>query len=179
MSRTYGHIVVDEAQDLSPMQLRVLDRRSLNGSMTIVGDIAQATGAWAHDDWDEILQHLPERRPPRRAELTIGYRVPGPIMELAARVLTWPRRASPPPSSIRHDRRPPIVESVDREKLGVGIVDAVRRELDVVGSGNVGVIAPTAGRRGRGRARRWRASSSAGRPARASTARSPSCRCRS
>ena len=76
--RTYGHIVVDEAQDLSPMQLRVLDRRSLNGSMTIVGDIAQSTGAWAHDDWDQVLEHLPSRRPPRRAELT-GYRTSGDV----------------------------------------------------------------------------------------------------
>ena len=49
--RTYGHIAVDEAQDLSPMQLRMLERRSLNGSMTVVGDIAQATGVWAHKDW--------------------------------------------------------------------------------------------------------------------------------
>src|SRR5690606_22529362 len=73
--RTYGHIVVDEAQDLSPMQLRMLTRRSLGGSMTIVGDIAQATGAWAHASWDEILEHLPDRRPPRRAELTVGYRI--------------------------------------------------------------------------------------------------------
>ena len=46
-ARTYGHIVVDEAQDLSPMQLRMLARRSLGGSMTVVGDIAQATGPWA------------------------------------------------------------------------------------------------------------------------------------
>ena len=46
--RTYGHIIVDEAQDLSPMQLRMLTRRSLSGSMTVVGDIAQSTGAWAH-----------------------------------------------------------------------------------------------------------------------------------
>ncbi|MGI8755041.1 MAG: HelD family protein, partial [Acidimicrobiales bacterium] len=53
--RTYGHIVIDEAQDLSPMQLRMLTRRSLNGSMTVVGDIAQSTGAWAHAGWDEIL----------------------------------------------------------------------------------------------------------------------------
>ena len=60
--RTYGHIVVDEAQDLSPMELRMLDRRSLNGSMTIVGDIAQATSAWAHDSWDEVLEHLPQKR---------------------------------------------------------------------------------------------------------------------
>ena len=62
--RTYGHIVVDEAQDLSPMQLRMLDRRSLNGSMTIVGDIAQSTGEWAHANWQEILDHLPDRRGP-------------------------------------------------------------------------------------------------------------------
>ena len=45
--RSYGHIVVDEVQDLSPMQLRMLARRSLSGSMTVVGDIAQATGPWA------------------------------------------------------------------------------------------------------------------------------------
>ncbi|MEM9566274.1 MAG: UvrD-helicase domain-containing protein, partial [Actinomycetota bacterium] len=80
-ARTYGHIVVDEAQDLSPMQLRMLTRRSLNGSMTIVGDIAQSTGAWAHGDWDEILEHLPDRREPRRAELTVGYRIPAPVMD--------------------------------------------------------------------------------------------------
>ena len=63
-------------------------RRSLNGSMTVVGDIAQATGAWAHADWDEIL--APPARPPRRArgaELTVGYRIPAPNMALAARVL--------------------------------------------------------------------------------------------
>jgi superfamily I DNA/RNA helicase len=45
--RKYGHIVVDEVQDLSPMQLRMLTRRSLSGSMTVVGDIAQATAPWA------------------------------------------------------------------------------------------------------------------------------------
>ncbi len=140
--RTYGHIVVDEAQDLTPMELRVLDRRSLNGSMTIVGDIAQATGAWPHDDWSSVLSHLPERRPPRRAELTTGYRVPGPIMDLAAKVLTLAAPGLTAPTSIRHTGDLPIVESVDAEKLGVGIVDAVRRELEVIGSGNIGVIAP-------------------------------------
>ena len=107
--RTYGHIVVDEAQDLSPMQLRVLNRRSLNGSMTIVGDIAQSTGEWAHANWQEILDHLPDRREPRRAELTVGYRLPAPNMALAARVL---RQADPdisPPRSIREDGDPPRV----------------------------------------------------------------------
>src|SRR5581483_6875882 len=71
--RTYGHIVVDEAQDLSPMQLRMLARRSLNGSMTVVGDIAQATGAWAHADWDEIVALLPQKRPAcRRRGRSVG-----------------------------------------------------------------------------------------------------------
>ncbi|MCB0964943.1 MAG: AAA family ATPase, partial [Acidimicrobiales bacterium] len=70
--RTYGHIVIDEAQDLSPMQLAMISRRSLNGSLTVVGDIAQSTGAWAHADWDEILALLPDRRAPRREELTVG-----------------------------------------------------------------------------------------------------------
>src|SRR4030095_1628610 len=68
--RTYGHIVIDEAQDLSPMQLRVVTRRSLNGSMKVVGDIAQSTGGWAHADWDEVLTQLPQNKPARRAELT-------------------------------------------------------------------------------------------------------------
>ena len=111
--RTYGHIVVDEAQDLSPMQLRMLDRRSLNGSMTVVGDIAQATGAWAHADWDEILEHLPDKRPARRAELTIGYRIPGPTWR-------WPPRccavAAPdlqPPDSVRQEGDAPRIVAVD------------------------------------------------------------------
>ena len=63
--RKYGHIVVDEVQDLSPMQLRMLTRRSLSGSMTVVGDIAQATAPWAPTSWTDITDHLPRRRPPR------------------------------------------------------------------------------------------------------------------
>jgi DNA helicase IV len=105
--RTYGHIVVDEAQDLSPMQLRMLDRRSLNGSMTVVGDIAQATGVWAHQGWDEILAHLPSKRSARRAELTIGYRIPGPTMALAARVLAEAAPDLRPPDSVRQVGDPP------------------------------------------------------------------------
>ena len=65
--RKYGHIVVDEVQDLSPMQLRMLTRRSLSGSMTVVGDIAQATAPWAPSSWDDIMEHLPRRRPARRS----------------------------------------------------------------------------------------------------------------
>lgn len=143
--RTYGHIVVDEAQDLSPMQLRMLTRRSLNGSMTIVGDIAQSTGQWAHDSWQGILDHLPAKRPPRRAELTMGYRLPAPNMALAARVL---RQAAPeitPPSSVREDGDPPRVLPVPGApgpSLLDAVVDAVRVELEAVAPGNVAVITP-------------------------------------
>ena len=141
--RTYGHIVIDEAQDLSPMQLRMLSRRSLNGSMTVVGDIAQSTGAWAHADWSEILSHLPAKRPPRREELTVGYRIPGPNMALAARVLAFAAPDLSPPRSVRQDGREPIITRVEEhEPLGPAVVAAVRDELLGVGSGNVAVICP-------------------------------------
>ncbi len=140
--RTWGHIVVDEAQDLSPMQLRMLNRRSLNGSMTVVGDIAQSTGQWAHQSWDEILDLLPARRPPRRAELTTGYRLPAPNMALAARVL---REAAPgltPPRSIRQDGDPPVVVAAPPGGLDDAVVATTLAELAEVGVGNVAVICP-------------------------------------
>jgi DNA helicase IV len=140
--RTFGHIVVDEAQDLSPMQLRLLDRRSLNGSMTVVGDIAQSTGAWAHDDWDSVLEHLPDRREPRSEELTVGYRVPGPIMELAAKVLRVAAPQLDPPRSIRHVGEPPLLVQFDADELAEELSDLVRSELKAVGNGNLAVVVP-------------------------------------
>lgn len=142
--RTYGHLVVDEAQDLSPMQLRMLTRRSLNGSMTVVGDIAQSTGAWAHADWDEVLGHLPDRRPSRRVELTIGYRIPGPNMELAARVLAVSAPELKPPQSVRQDGTPPRIIAADEHDLAAVVVAAVAEEVAAVGNGNIAVIAPAA-----------------------------------
>jgi DNA helicase IV len=139
--RTYGHIVVDEAQDLSPMELRVLTRRSLNGSMTVVGDIAQSTGAWAHSSWDEILEHLPGRREPRTAELTVGYRIPAPMMSLAARVLTHAAPGLRPPQSVRQDGKPPLIVRAT-DGLAARLIDVVRREVDAVEAGNVAVICP-------------------------------------
>ncbi|HEX2575348.1 MAG TPA: UvrD-helicase domain-containing protein, partial [Aquihabitans sp.] len=141
--RTYGHIVIDEAQDLSPMQLRMLTRRSLNGSMTVVGDIAQSTGAWAHADWDEMLSLLPQKRPARREELTVGYRIPGPNMELAARVLAVSAPDLTPPRSVRQDGRPPRLERVGGpDGVGAAVAAAVQAELAEVGNGNVAVICP-------------------------------------
>jgi DNA helicase IV len=140
--RTYGHIVVDEAQDLSPMQLRMLTRRSLSGSMTVVGDIAQATGVWAHQGWDEILAHLPKRRPARRAELTIGYRIPGPTMDLAAKVLAEAAPDLQPPSSVRQVGDPPRLLAVEDEQLFARVAEVTAEERAAVDPGSVAVIAP-------------------------------------
>lgn len=83
----YGHIVVDEAQDLSYLQLRAVRRRSQNGSMTVVGDIAQATSAYSRKDWNQVLTTLGTEDNFTEAELTIGYRVPAPVLAIAAKVL--------------------------------------------------------------------------------------------
>ncbi len=142
--RTYGHIVVDEAQDLSPMQLRMLTRRSLNGSMTVVGDIAQSTGAWAHESWDEVLDHLPDRRPPQRRDLTVGYRIPGPSMDLAAKVLAVAAPELSPPVAVRDvGDEPRFVSIADAEDPAAVIVREVEAERLALGQGNVAVITPT------------------------------------
>ena len=138
--RTYGHIVIDEAQDLSPMEIRMVGRRSLNGSMTLVGDIAQATGSWAHDSWDEVLDLLSMKRPPSRRELTTGYRIPAPAMELAARVLTEAAPELEPPEAIRHEGDPPSILSVD--SIAAAVAVAVRSELESIETGNLAVITP-------------------------------------
>jgi hypothetical protein len=83
----YGHVIVDEAQDLSPMELRMLGRRSTTGSMTVLGDLAQATGLGAQRNWIEAIDALDVAAAAKTFELTVGYRVPKPIMELANRLL--------------------------------------------------------------------------------------------
>lgn len=139
--RTYGHIVIDEAQDLSPMELRMVSRRSLNGSITIVGDIAQATSAWAHDDWASVLAHLPDK-PHRMAELTVGYRLPAPTMELASKVLAVAVPGLAPPVAVRSEGdEPRFVKAHDGESLTRAIIAALQHELSSIGAGNVGIIA--------------------------------------
>jgi DNA helicase IV len=140
--RTYGHIVVDEVQDLTPMELRAVARRSLNGSMTIVGDLAQATGALAPDDWESVLEYLPDQKGNRIVGLSIGYRIPGLIMEMATRVMLAATPKLRAPTSVREgDERPNIVR-VETDALGSGIASAVRDLVAEVGNGNVAVIVP-------------------------------------
>ena len=140
--RTYGHIVVDEAQDLSPMQLRMLTRRSLNGSMTVVGDIAQAPARRRRTAGTRCSRTCPIAAR-SRAELTVGYRIPAPNMALAARVLRG-RRARPSAAAIgsRRRRSPPLIRRAAPDELGGEVAVDGRDELDDVGDGNVAVIVP-------------------------------------
>ncbi len=126
--RTFGHVIVDEAQDLSAMQWRMLARRCPSSSMTIVGDVAQASRPGALATWDDVVAELPNRVPPQLVTLTVNYRTPAEIMEFANRLLPAaaalgieparfgpqhgrpPRRrgrSSPARSSRRRPRRPP------------------------------------------------------------------------
>ncbi len=137
--RTYGHIVIDEVQDLTPMQLKMATRRSLNGSMTVVGDIAQATGPLAPDNWDQVLDHLPDRKPSRVIGLSVGYRIPSQIMELANRVMAEATPGLRAPTSVRIGDTAPRVRRV--ESLASGVLEEVellRRELP---AGSVAVVA--------------------------------------
>lgn len=110
---TYGHIVVDEAQDLSPMALRMLRRRALGGSMTVVGDLAQGTRAWATRSWDDVVAVLAGDAPVHRAELTVGYRTPAPILDLANRLLPVAAPDVTPARSIRRTGEEPVIEQTD------------------------------------------------------------------
>lgn len=140
--RTYGHIVIDEVQDMTPMQLRMVSRRSLNGSMTVVGDIAQATGALAPDSWADVLAHLPAKKPARVIGLSVGYRIPSQIMELANRVM---RAATPglrAPLSVRDgDCGPLFVPTATSELFDEAARQAKALTEDLT-DGNIAVVCP-------------------------------------
>jgi DNA helicase IV len=140
--RTFGHIVVDEVQDLSPMQLRMLARRSLSGSMTVVGDIAQATGPWAPRDWDDVTRHLSPQRPPRLVELTVSYRTPAEVVALAAKVLAVATPAVTPPRPVRRSGCTPLVVETARGVLATRVTELAREEIASVSPGTVAVLGP-------------------------------------
>ncbi|WP_030673521.1 HelD family protein [Streptomyces cellulosae] len=139
----YGHLVVDEAQDLSPMECRAIARRAAFGSLTILGDLAQGTTPWAARTWDTTLRHLGK---PDAAviPLTIGFRVPQAVVELANRLLERLDVKVPAGRSLRTDGELRIREADAAAAGGVldAVVDAVREAL--AREGSVGVIAADA-----------------------------------
>jgi DNA helicase IV len=136
----YGHLVVDEAQDLSPMECRAIARRARFGSITVLGDLAQGTTPWAARSWDTVLRHLGK---PDAAvvPLTIGFRVPRAVVQLANRLLAQLDVAVPEGRSLRGDGelrlRPTSPDAVPG-----AVVDAVRESL--AHEGSVGVVAADA-----------------------------------
>ncbi len=140
--RSFGHIVVDEVQDLSPMQLRMLARRSLSGSMTVVGDIAQATGPWEPQGWDDITRHLSPQRPPRLAELTVSYRTPSEVVALAAQVLAVAAPAVAPPRPVRQSGHAPRIVPTTRAALAGVLATLASEEVEAVAPGRVAVLGP-------------------------------------
>jgi DNA helicase IV len=143
--RSYGHIVVDEAQDLSPMQLRMVARRSLSGSVTVVGDIGQATGPWAPSSWDDVVAHLPDQRPARHVELTVSYRTPAEVVAVAAPVLAAAAPGLTPPTPVRRTGVPPRVRRASGGRTGLveAVVEETGRLLAEVAPGTTAVVAST------------------------------------
>jgi DNA helicase IV len=136
---TYGHVLVDEAQDLSPMQWRMLTRRCPSRSMTIVGDLGQATGLWAPRTWEDVTAQLQARKT-TIAELTINYRTPEEIMAFADAIRPpWLRPARP----VRRAGAAPSVRHVNADALPQVIAEETAGALAAV-AGTVGVIAPDA-----------------------------------
>jgi DNA helicase IV len=140
--RSFGHIVVDEVQDLSPMQLRMLARRSLSGSMTVVGDIAQATGPWAPESWDEVTRHLSPQRSTRLVELTVSYRTPAEVIAVAAQVLAVAAPAITPPRPVRQSGFSPRIITASRAGLADAVARVTREEVAAVAPGRVAVLGP-------------------------------------
>ena len=140
--RTFGHVLVDEAQDLSAMQWRMLARRCPSGSMTIVGDFGQASRPGAASGWDAVLALLPTHAGARNVELHVNYRTPTEIMEVAARVLAVAAPDIAPSDSVR-------ATGVAPEFVRVGAADVVpevaaRARVIVGRRGTKVVIAPPA-----------------------------------
>ncbi len=140
--RSFGHIVVDEVQDLSPLQLRMLARRSLSGSMTVVGDIAQATGPWAPNSWEDVTRHLSRDKPTRLVELTVSYRTPSEVVEVAAQVLAVAAPAISPPRPVRQSGATPRIISSSRPDLAATVARVTAQEVAAVAPGRVAILGP-------------------------------------
>lgn len=133
-----GHVVLDEAQDLSPMQLRAVGRRCSTGSATVLGDIAQGTTPWATHSWQESLGHLGHDGAHVEV-LDRGFRVPATVIEYAARLLPRIAPDLAPPSSVRDDPGSLEHVAVDHARqLWTAAVTVVTAALSLDGS--IGLI---------------------------------------
>ncbi|SDM68863.1 DNA helicase IV [Streptomyces sp. cf386] len=133
-----GHVVLDEAQDLSPMQYRAVGRRCTTGSATVLGDLAQGTTPWATRSWDEALAHL-GKSDGLIEELTAGFRVPTDVITYASRLLPHIAPGLTPVASIREN--PGFFEV--RTAADTAEVVAACGEL-LANEGSVGLIAADA-----------------------------------
>lgn len=137
---SYGHIVVDEAQELSEMLWRVLRRRCPSGSMTIVGDVAQTGSAAGATVWGSRLEPL-FGGAWQRYELSVNYRTPKQIMDVAAGVLLAAGIDAPLPRSVRVTHLDPRAVRIEEDLL-TEVTRNVKRERDTVGDGRLVVIVP-------------------------------------
>jgi DNA helicase IV len=140
--RTFGHVLVDEAQDLSAMQWRMLARRCPSGSMTLVGDPGQASRPGALAVWSDVLSHLPTHNAPRFVTLTMNYRTPAEVMDVASRLLAVAAPAVEPSQSVRRAGDAPRFVPVGRDRLVDELATAVRQAY--ARTGTIAVIAPGA-----------------------------------
>jgi len=128
-----AHVVLDEAQDLSPMEGRAIGRRCATGSATVLGDLAQGTTPWAATSWPSLLAHLGKPDASVR-ELDVGYRVPRQILDFASRLLPSIAPGLRPAASLREDAMSLAVQSVPAGSLGRQVAAACSRALEVPGS---------------------------------------------
>ncbi len=134
-----GHVVLDEAQDLSPMQLRAVGRRCSTGSATVLGDIAQGTTPWATDSWASSLAHL--GKPDGHIEvLDRGFRVPASVIDFAARLLPSMAPGLGAPVSVRENPGRLDLVRVPTARIAAEVAAVVAQLAEEPGS--VGVIAP-------------------------------------
>ncbi|MET9031397.1 ATP-binding domain-containing protein [Streptomyces mirabilis] len=137
-THSLGHVVLDEAQDLSPMQYRAVGRRCTTGSATVLGDLAQGTTPWATRSWDEALAHLGKGEAVIE-ELTAGFRVPTDVIAYASRLLPHIAPGLTPVASVREN---PGFFEVRPTTADEQVVDACEELLR--NEGSVGLIAADA-----------------------------------
>jgi len=137
----FGHIVVDEAQELSPMAWRLLMRRCPSRSMTVVGDVAQTGDLAGTSSWQRVLEpYVADRW--RLTELTVSYRTPAEIMAVAGAVLADIDPSLEPPRAVRDTGVEPWRLRVEPERFTERLVDVVLAEATEVKDGRLGVIVP-------------------------------------